>query len=150
VRNSTRFFRMVGTPDVRWRQRFQSFRKAFAQLLAAVLLANERTLSELEQQGLIQAFEFTHELAWKTLKDFLESRGGTGLYGSKDVTREAFAKGLIANGDEWMAMIQARNRSSHTYNEKTANEIATAVCTSFVREFELLQTKLAELEAAEE
>jgi nucleotidyltransferase substrate binding protein (TIGR01987 family) len=78
-----------------------------------------------------------------------ESRGAIGVYGSKDATREAFAKGLISNGDEWMAMIQARNRSSHTYNEKTANEIATAVRTSFVREFELLQTKLAELEAAE-
>jgi nucleotidyltransferase substrate binding protein (TIGR01987 family) len=140
---------MVGTPDVRWRQRFQSFRKAFAQLLAAARLANERALSELEQQGLIQAFEFTHELAWNTLKDFLESRGATAMYGSKDATREAFAKGLIANGDEWMAMIQARNRSSHSYNEKTANEIATAVRASFVREFELLQTKLAELEAAE-
>jgi nucleotidyltransferase substrate binding protein (TIGR01987 family) len=140
---------MVGTPDVRWRQRFQSFRKAFAQLSAAARLADERALSELEQQGLIQAFEFTHELAWNTLKDFLESRGATALYGSKDVTREAFAKGLIANGDEWMAMIQARNRSSHTYNEKTANEIVTAVRTSFVREFEVLQMKLTELEAAE-
>lgn len=140
---------MLGTPDVRWRQRFQSFRKAFAQLLAAARLANERALSELEQQGLIQAFEFTHELAWNTLKDFLESRGATALYGSKDATREAFARGLIANGDEWMAMIQARNRSSHTYNEKTANEIAAAVRATFVREFELLQTKLAELEAAE-
>lgn len=140
---------MVATPDVRWRQRFQSFRKAFAQLLAAARLANERALSELEQQGLIQAFEFTHELAWNTLKDFLESRGATGLYGSKDVTREAFAKGLITNGDEWMAMIQARNRGSHTYNEKTANEIAAAVRTSFVPELESLQAKLAELEAAE-
>lgn len=140
---------MVGTPDVRWRQRFQSFRKAFAQLLAATRLADERALSELEQQGLIQAFEFTHELAWNALKDFLESRGATALYGSKDVTREAFAKGLIANGDEWMAMIQARNRSSHTYNEKTANEIAAAIRTSFVRELEVLQAKLAELEKAE-
>lgn len=141
---------MVGTPDVRWRQRFQSFRKAFAQLFAAARLADERALSELEQQGLIQAFGFTHELAWNTLKDFLESRGATALYGSKDATREAFARGLIANGEEWMAMIQARNRSSHTYNEKTANEIAAAVRASFVREFELLQAKLADLEAAEE
>lgn len=140
---------MVSAPDVRWRQRFQSFRKAFSQLSAGARLANERALSELEQQGLIQAFEFTHELAWKTLKDFLESHGTTDLYGSKDATREAFAQGLIANGDEWMAMIQARNRSSHTYNESTANEIVAAIRTSFVREFELLQTKLAELEASE-
>ncbi len=99
----------------------------------------------MEQQGLIQAFEFTHELAWNTLKDFLESRGATGLYGSRDATREAFAKGLIADGDEWMAMIAALDRSSHTYNEKTANEIAAAVLGSFVARFSALLAKLQEL-----
>ncbi len=98
---------------------------------------------------MIQAFEFTHELAWNTLKDFLESRGATAIYGSKDATREAFAKGLIANGDEWMAMIQARNRSSHTYNAKTANEVATAILTGFVPEFVAFGTKFTELEAME-
>src|SRR5437764_9647399 len=112
---------MPQDPDVRWRQRFQSFRKALTVLRAAADLAKQKRLSELEQQGLIQAFEFTHELAWNTLKDFLESRGATNLYGSKDPTREAFAKGLIGNGEEWMAMIQSRNRSSHTYNENIAN-----------------------------
>jgi nucleotidyltransferase substrate binding protein (TIGR01987 family) len=140
---------MANTPDVRWRQRFQSFLKAFAQLTAAAQLAAQRKLSELEQQGLIQAFEFTHELAWNTLKDFLESRGATALYGSKDATREAFAKGLIVNGEEWMAMIQARNRSSHTYNEKTANEIAAAILGAFVREFEAFRATFVELETRE-
>lgn len=62
------------------------------------------------------------------MKDFLESRGTTNLYGSKDATREAFAKGLIEDGDEWMAMIESRNRTSHTYNEETADEIADAIC----------------------
>lgn len=140
---------MPTTPDVRWRQRFQSFGKAFAQLLAAADLAKQRKLSELEQQGLIQAFKFTHELAWNTLKDFLESRGAANLYGSKDATREAFAKGLISNGDEWMAMIQARNRSSHTYNEKTAQEMASAILASFVGEFAAFRTKFVDLEALE-
>ena len=140
---------MAQNPDVRWRQRFQSFGKAFAQLRAAAALAEQRKLSELEQQGLIQAFEFTHELAWNTLKDFLESRGATDLYGSKDATRDAFNKGLIANGDEWMAMIQARNRSSHTYNEKTANEVAKAILSSFVPELETFRAKFDELTAIE-
>lgn len=126
---------MALNPDVRWKQRFQSFGKAFAQLSAAADLAKQRPLTDLEQQGLIQAFEFTHELAWNTLKDFLESRGAANLYGSKDATREAFARSLIANGDEWMAMIQARNRSSHSYNQKTADEISTAILSSFVKEF---------------
>ena len=89
---------MPQNPDIRWRQRFHSFQKAFTQSSAAANLAATRKLSELEQQGLIQAFEFTHELAWNTLKDFLESRGATNIYGSKDATREAFARGLITNG----------------------------------------------------
>ena len=140
---------MSKIPDVRWRQRFQSYRQAFSQLAAAADLAKQRKLSDLEQQGLIQAFEFTHELAWNTLKDFLESRGAANIYGSKDATREAFAKGLIASGDEWMAMIQARNRSSHTYNAKTANEVAAAILTNFVAEFSTFLVKFTELEALE-
>jgi nucleotidyltransferase substrate binding protein (TIGR01987 family) len=146
----TRYFsRMSKNPDVRWKQRFQSFRKAFVQLSAASDLARQRKLSELGQQGLIQAFEFTHELAWNTIKDFLESRGTTNIYGSKDATREAFAKGLIENGEEWMAMIESRNRSSHTYNEKTANEIASAILDGFVAEFRKFQTRFEELERSE-
>ena len=140
---------MPEIPDVRWRQRFQCFGKAFGQLSAAAELAKQRKLSDLEQQGLIQAFEFTHELAWNILKDFLESRGATKLFGSKDATREAFARGLIANGQEWMAMIQARNRSSLTYNEKTAHEVAEAILGSFVTEFAAFRVKFAEIESRE-
>ena len=141
---------MLQNPDVRWRQRFQSFRKAYAQLKAAADLAKQRKFSDLEQQGLIQAFEFTHELAWNTLKDFLESRGAANLYGSKDATREAFARGLITNGDEWMAMIQSRNRCSDTYNEKTAKEVGDAVLSSFVPEFETFCTKFTNLETQDQ
>lgn len=136
-------------PDVRWKQRFQSFSKAYSQLAKAADLAKQRDLSELEQQGLIQAFEFTHELAWNTLKDFLQSRGTAEIYGSKDATREAFSKGLIENGDAWMAMIQSRNRSRHTYNEKTANEIAKAILGIFFREFEIFRVRFDKLAAAE-
>src|SRR5450432_256500 len=110
--------------------------KAFGQLTQAVTLAGERGLSDLERQGLIQAFEFTHELAWNTLKDFLESRGVASLYGSKDATREAFASGLVQDGETWMAMIKSRNDTSHTYNEETAGKIAEAITSSYMREFE--------------
>src|SRR5687768_12282090 len=126
---------MPQDPDVRWQQRLQSFRKAFGRLSEAAALAGERELSDLEQQGLIQAFEFTHELAWNALKDFLESRGTNHLYGSKDATRAAFAQGLIENGDAWMEMIDSRNQTSHTYNEETADEIAAAIVSSYVPEF---------------
>jgi nucleotidyltransferase substrate binding protein (TIGR01987 family) len=132
--------------DIRWRQRFQNFCKAFSQLAAACELAEQRDLSDLEQQGLIQAFEFTHELAWKTLKDFLEDHGATGIYGSKDATREAFAKDLIENGEIWMEMIQSRNRTTHTYDETTAEEIAVAITFNYYPAFQKLQSRLAELE----
>lgn len=140
---------MDENPDIRWRQRLQSFHKAFAQLSKAAATARTRDLSELERQGLIKAFEFTHELAWNVLKDFLESRGVTELYGSKDATREAFATGLIDNGDEWMAMIQSRNSTSHTYNEETADEIAEAILSGYVPEFEKFLRKFTELEQKE-
>lgn len=132
--------------DVRWRQRFENFTKAFRQLSAAAALFRQRPLSELEQQGLIQAFEFTHELAWKTLKDFLQEHGTSGLFGSKDATREAFANGLIQSGEVWMAMIRSRNLTSHAYDQDTANEIADAILSQYVSEFEQFQKRFRQLE----
>jgi nucleotidyltransferase substrate binding protein (TIGR01987 family) len=128
--------------DIRWQQRFNNYTKALAQLTEAVTLAQQRSLSKLEEQGLIQAFEFTHELAWKTLKDFLENRGVQDLYGSRDVTRHAFKVGLIEKGQVWMDMIQSRNLTSHTYNEETAAQIAAAIRSDYFSEFEALNGNL--------
>ena len=138
---------MPENPDIRWRQRFQSFQKALAELQEAVALANERELSKLERQGLIQAFEFTHELAWNTLKDYFVASGSTArLHGSRDVTREAFSTGLIENGEAWMRMIEHRNLTTHTYHKETADEIARAILTRYVLEFETFQSRFMELE----
>lgn len=99
---------------------------------------------------MIQAFEFTHELAWKTLKDFLEAHGTTKkLYGSKDSTREAFAQGLLDAGDEWMEMIESRNETSHAYNEDTADAIADAILSRYFPEFGKLLEKMSDLEKEE-
>ncbi|MCO6453335.1 MAG: nucleotidyltransferase substrate binding protein [Caldilineales bacterium] len=132
----------MSNQDIRWIQRFNHYTNALAQLRDAVELAQQRPLSRLEEQGLIQAFEFTHELAWNSLKDFLESRGVQNLYGSKDTTREAFKTELIENGDVWMEMIQSRNLTSHTYDETTAAQIASAIRNSYFAEFEALRIKL--------
>lgn len=131
--------------DSRWLQRFGHFLKALSQLRNAVALAEQRQLSQLEEQGLIQAFEFTHELAWNTLKDFLESRGVLNLYGSKDSTREAFRAGLLQNGEAWMDMIQSRNLTSHTYDETIAAQIVATIRATYFLEFEALRLKLEEL-----
>lgn len=141
-----------GTPpnDIRWIQRFGNFKRAYARLAAAAAQARQQKLSELEEQGLIQAFEFTHELAWNTLKDFLEARSPTEkIYGSRDTTRAAFAAGLITEGEIWMQMIEHRNQSSHTYNEAIAQSIVTAILSRYVLEFGAFQQRFQELERQE-
>lgn len=132
----------MSTQDIRWIQRYKHFAQAFEQLRSAVELAEQRTLTELEEQGMIQSFEYTHELAWNTLKDFLESMGIRNLYGSKDSAREAFKKGLIENGEVWMDMINSRNLSSHTYNRNIAKIIVHAVRENYCTEFKQLLERL--------
>lgn len=135
---------------VRWIQRFNNFGKAFAQLKDAVELSEQRPLSRLEEQGLIQAFEYTHEMAWNTLKDFLEESGVTNLYGSKDATREAFKTGLIENGEAWMKMIESRNLTSHTYNEEIATKIVSATIHSYFIEFKDFHARMQKLTEEQE
>ena len=132
--------------EIRWHQRFANYKKALAQLQSAVRLSQQRELSLLEKQGLIQAFEYTHELAWKTMKDFLEYRGATErIYGSKDATRQAFAVGLVSEGEVWMQMIQSRNLTSHTYDEERVEEIVDQILGSYVFAFEALERKMSEI-----
>jgi nucleotidyltransferase substrate binding protein (TIGR01987 family) len=106
-------------------------------------------LSELEEQGLIKAFEYTYELAWNTMKDFLEHRGQTDIYGSRDVIRKAFELGLIEDGENWMDMLKSRNMTSHTYNQETADEICKVVRERYHMLFRQLAEKLTELRAGQ-
>ncbi len=108
----------------------------------AVELSKERALSELEQQGLIQSFEFTHELSWKLLKDFLEYQGVSGIIGSRDAVRNAYNQALISNSDLWMEMIESRNLTSHTYNDETAKDIVKKICENYDPLFEALKTEM--------
>jgi len=127
--------------DIRWRQRFQNYQRALQTVTEAADLARQRPLTTLEQQGLIQGFEFTHELAWSVLKDYLEDQGFINLIGSKNATRTAFANGLIKDGDAWMDMIKARNLTSHTYNLELAQQMINDILQRFYPAFvELEQT----------
>lgn len=131
----------------RWQQRLQNFDKALKQLNKFL---KKIELNELEEQGLIQAFEYTHELAWKTQKSFLESRGVSDIFGSKDTAREAFKLGLIEDGQVWMDMIKSRNLSTHTYNEATSQDIAYKIRHSYHAVIVKLHEKLEQLSAKEE
>ncbi|MGD9976113.1 MAG: nucleotidyltransferase substrate binding protein [Desulfatirhabdiaceae bacterium] len=131
--------------DIRWKQRFNHYQKALLQLKKAVELSQQRRLSDIEQQGIIQAFEFTHELAWNVMKDFFEYQGNTAIMGSRDATREAFLRNLIDDGDGWMEMIKSRNQSSHTYNPKIADEIATNIISLYYQLFVTFEQKMQAL-----
>ncbi|SDS43218.1 nucleotidyltransferase substrate binding protein, HI0074 family [Halopseudomonas litoralis] len=114
-------------PDIRWVQRLANYKRARSRLVSAVELAQSRELTDLEKQGLIQAFEFVFELAWNVMKDYFLYQGDPAITGSRDAIRTAFKSGLIADGEGWMEMIKSRNQSAHTYNESVANEITDKI-----------------------
>ena len=130
--------------DIRWEQRFANYQKALSQLQKFI---DKGELSELEEQGLVKAFEYTYELAWTTLKDFLEYRGQTDIYGSRDAIRKAFQLNLIDDGESWMDMLKSRNITSHTYNKETAEEICQAVKDVYHSLFQQLETRLDGLQS---
>ena len=121
--------------DIRWEQRFSNFTRAMDKLQQSVdyihknfELENDGTtedeiLDEMIKEGLIQRFEYTHELAWNVMKDYAEYQGNSTIGGSRDASREALQLKILSEGEIWMDMIVSRNKTSHTYNEETANEI---------------------------
>lgn len=102
--------------DIRWKRRLASYSKAFFQL--ARFVEKGKDLNELEEQGMIQAFEYNFALAWNLIKDYYEYQGATEIQGSRDAFRLAFNRGLIKNGEGWMKMIENRTKTFHTYNKK--------------------------------
>ncbi len=128
--------------DIRWKQRFNSFRKALRQLEKFI---EKGDLNELEQQGLIKAFEYTYELAWNLLKDYLEYQGFTNVAGSRDTFRESYSANLVTDGDVWMEMLKSRNLTSHSYNQKTADEIGNAIKTNYYNLFISLEDRFNQI-----
>lgn len=112
----------------RWEQKLESYSKALRRLAEIVNCANSRELSDFEKDGLVQRFEFTHEMAWKLMMSFCRYQSPEmELYGSKDSTRWAFSHDLIADGDTWMQMIQSRNSTSHNYDGVVADQVVQRV-----------------------
>lgn len=108
--------------DVRWKQRFQNFDKAFKRLADAILIIRNDPDNVLLQAGLIQTYEFTFELAWKTLKDYLEMEGFT-VSSPRATLRQAFQCGYIQQGDVWLKALNDRNLTAHTYDDEVAKEV---------------------------
>ncbi len=135
----------MSTSDIRWQQRLDNYGRALIQLQSAVDLAATRELSDLEQQGMIQAFEFTHELAWNVMKDYFFYQGASQITGSRDATRQAFAAGLVEDGNAWMEMIQSRNQSSHTYNKGTALALVDRITHRYAALFQAFEARMESL-----
>jgi nucleotidyltransferase substrate binding protein (TIGR01987 family) len=136
---------MTEPQDIRWQQRFENFSRALQALRRGVEMSQQRELNELEQQGLIQGFEYTHELAWKVFKDYLEEQGYVGIIGSKNATRDAFKDALIEDGQVWMDMIKARNETSHTYDTVLAEKIVHRILADFYPAFVKMEQRFQAL-----
>jgi len=109
--------------DIRWKQRFQNFERTFIFLSKSCKLEN---YDELQGAGLVQSFEFTFELAWKTLKDYLQNQGLEVQF-PREVIKQAFATQLIKDGTLWIEMLDKRNELTHTYNQEQAQKAVQTI-----------------------
>jgi len=131
--------------DIRWKQRLHNYNRALIQFNEAIELLHSRPLSNLEKQGLVQAFEFTHELAWKTLQDYFQYQGTFNLYGSRDVFRKALEVGLISDGEKWFESIQSRNLTSHVYDEQVVHDLIDEISRVYAKQLNELNHTLNHL-----
>ncbi len=132
------------TQDIRWKQRFLNFEKAF--LLLKSVQNNFEKMTDLEKEGVIQRFEFTHELAWNVMKDYLTYEGIQNIVGSRSATREAFRIGILKNGELWMQMIESRNETVHTYSNQILNEQFYKISKEYLPEIETFYNTMKDLE----
>lgn len=120
--------------NIRWRQRFQNLDRAFGQLQRGLAINDP---SDIEIQGIIKSFEFTFELSWKTIKDYLESQGVVCQF-PREVIKQAFHYQLLADGEVWLDMLGKRNLLAHTYDEKIALEAYGLIREQYAPQIELL------------
>lgn len=142
---------MTENKDIRWMQRFDNYRKALRLLGQAVEIVSQRVngdeaVEDLLKEGLIQRFEYTHELAWKVMKDYAEYQGYTDIRGSRDAFRKAFEMGIITD-KRWMESIADRNLTSHNYDDETAEAIYEAVVNVYYPLFVQLESTMLQLMA---
>ena len=133
----------ASSSDIRWQQRFANLQKALGQLQAAIAEHRRDTANELIVIALIKAYEFSFELSWKTLKDLL-AWNGLDVKLPREVLKQAFATGLIENGQLWIDMLEQRNLMAHTYDQARANQAAELICLHYWQELQWLRQSLQE------
>lgn len=133
--------------DVRWLQRLSNYRKALRKLeegLNQLSLLQSNNLLDIVREGVIQRFEFTHELAWKVMKDYLEYQG-VKVMGSRDAIRNALNHNLISD-KVWIKSVDARNLASHTYDEEIADEVFESITNIYFPLFQEFMIRMEEIE----
>ena len=131
---------MENLKEIRWKQRFENFDKSYKLLKK---YSNQEITTELERAGIIQFFEMTFELAWKVLKDYLESEGYM-VKSPRETVKQAFQIGLIDNGHIWIDALSNRNLTTHTYDEELATKMTSEILNAYLPELDKLYNKLAE------
>lgn len=126
--------------DVRWKQRYANFKNALLQMKEFV---GQPVLNKLEKQGLIQCFEYTFELAWKTAKDYLEEQGFE-IKSPRNAIQTAYQSQLISDGHLWIDALEKRNLMAHTYDEKKADEAEKLIRDQYYKMMTELYDKLTE------
>lgn len=134
--------------DIRWEQRFRNYQKALAKLSQAVEIMKNHDYNnetdDLLKEGLIQRFEYTHELAWNVMKDFEEYQGYTNIIGSRDAIRIALEINLLSDA-KWMESIKDRNLTSHNYDDEIAEEIYKSIVEVYYPLFRDFETRMSAL-----
>ena len=130
---------MNNLKEIRWKQRFENFDKSYKLLKK---YSNKPITAELERAGIIQFFEMTFELAWKVLKDYLESEGYT-VKSPRETVKQAFQIGVIDNGHVWIDALSNRNLTTHTYDEELANKMTNEILSAYIPELEKMYDKLS-------
>lgn len=124
----------------RYEQRLKDFENAFIKLKEGTQKENP---DDLEIDGVLQRFEFTFELAWKTLKDYMEYQGFSNKIGSpREIIQQAFKHGIIEDGETWIKMMLSRNALSHLYDENTSRKIYEEIKKQYIELLETLMEKL--------
>ncbi len=129
------------TADLRWHQRFENLQRALKQLQAAIAAHGARPNDELIVIALIKAYEFSFELSWKTLKDLL-AWNGLDVKLPREVLKQAFATGLLENGQLWIDMLEQRNLMAHTDDQARAQQATALICERYWPELQGLQRSL--------
>jgi nucleotidyltransferase substrate binding protein (TIGR01987 family) len=130
--------------DIRWRQRFENFEHASG-LLREALAIDPSEMSDLEKEGVVQRFEYTFELAWKTLKDYLVYSGVVfDQITPRSVIKQAFAAKIIVDGRTWIDVLEQRNLMSHTYDKEIFEAVFGSISQQYVAALEQVFTWLNE------